>query len=68
MPAGVRWHPDNPPIGPGLLPVLERAFPETLITLMFHHGDDPQTCRAWARAIKATALARVGEYARPARA
>jgi dTDP-4-amino-4,6-dideoxygalactose transaminase len=67
-PAGVRWHPDNPPIGPGLLPVLERAFPETLITLMFHHGDDPETCRAWARAIKETALARAGAYANTARA
>jgi dTDP-4-amino-4,6-dideoxygalactose transaminase len=62
-PPGVRWHPDNPPLGPGLLPVLEKAFPETLITVMFHHGDDPQTHRAYARALKQTALALAAEGA-----
>jgi dTDP-4-amino-4,6-dideoxygalactose transaminase len=54
-PPGVRWHPDQPPPGPGLLPRLERALPETLITVTFHHGDDPETYRALARALRATA-------------
>jgi hypothetical protein len=56
-PPGLRWHPDQPALGPGLLPVLERALPETLITVTFHHGDEPETYRAMARALRETAEA-----------
>jgi len=55
-PPGVRWHPDNPPIGPGLLPVLERALPETLLVMLTHHGDDPEMHLRTARALRETAL------------
>ena len=54
-PPGVRWHPEQPPIGPGLLPVLERVLPETLITIQLHHGDDPQMHRTIARALRVAA-------------
>jgi perosamine synthetase len=62
-PPGLRWHPDNPPIGPGLLPVLEKALTETQLVFIMHHGDDPETHRATARALRETALS-LGAVAR----